>query len=369
MEPALDLPDHDEIEVTLLGPGYGESVVVHIGGFRWIVIDSCVRTGEVSSAALDYFKTIGVDPESDVALIVATHWHDDHIRGLASLLRECRSAEFSCPVALRSDEFLVLTQSSQEVGSKFSSGVKEFREVIDVLNQRNRTPKWATGSRRLLLSSGTAVEEIWALGPTDRDVTIAMRAFEHLVVPSGHVRSRASSWNQNDASIAVVLVGADTSVLLGADMEHHRSVTDRGWHGVLTESGRPQTESALFKVAHHGSADAHCDALWGKRCRPRITAPSRMLIPGTTVSILAPWRQGGSHLPTEADLNRLKGLSFGVYVTTNSVDSAFGGRDQIADYAAQAEAVDMAPLTPKPGLIRCRYKVGGPWRMDSLPDW
>ena len=65
-------PRPDEIEVSLLGPGYGESVVVHLGDGEWMVVDSCTgRDGE--PAALKYLDRIGVDPGSAVRMIVATH--------------------------------------------------------------------------------------------------------------------------------------------------------------------------------------------------------------------------------------------------------------------------------------------------------
>ena len=76
-------PCTDEVELTLLGPGYGESVVVHIGQGRWVIVDSCI-TDAREPQALDYLLSIGVDPAAAVTLIVATHWHDDHIRGMAN---------------------------------------------------------------------------------------------------------------------------------------------------------------------------------------------------------------------------------------------------------------------------------------------
>lgn len=49
-------PGDDEFELTLLGPGYGESVILHIGAGVWIVVDSCGRAD--APAALDYLRGI-----------------------------------------------------------------------------------------------------------------------------------------------------------------------------------------------------------------------------------------------------------------------------------------------------------------------
>ena len=35
-------PGKNEFEITLFGPGYGESVVLHVGSGAWIVVDSCI---------------------------------------------------------------------------------------------------------------------------------------------------------------------------------------------------------------------------------------------------------------------------------------------------------------------------------------
>jgi len=61
-----DAPGPDVIEVSIFGPGKGESVLVHLGQGEWIVVDSCVnqRTREVP--ALTYLDRIGVDVGTQV---------------------------------------------------------------------------------------------------------------------------------------------------------------------------------------------------------------------------------------------------------------------------------------------------------------
>ena len=92
-------PDENEFEVVLLGPGYGESIVLHIGYGAWVIVDSCINH-EGKPRALEYLESIGVNPAQGVDLIVATHWHDDHIRGMAKLVEVCSKANFCCTNAL-----------------------------------------------------------------------------------------------------------------------------------------------------------------------------------------------------------------------------------------------------------------------------
>jgi glyoxylase-like metal-dependent hydrolase (beta-lactamase superfamily II) len=65
-------PCTDTVEVTVLGGGLGESVVVHVGDNNWLIIDSFRRNGQ--PAALEYLDQIGVSPAS-VKAVLASHWH------------------------------------------------------------------------------------------------------------------------------------------------------------------------------------------------------------------------------------------------------------------------------------------------------
>jgi len=95
----------DELEVSVFGPGTGECIVAHLGNDEWMVVDSCLGKVSKRSVALDYLEEINV-PVSAVRVIAITHWHDDHTRGIAGVLRACPNAVFFCPSALRTEEFL-----------------------------------------------------------------------------------------------------------------------------------------------------------------------------------------------------------------------------------------------------------------------
>jgi glyoxylase-like metal-dependent hydrolase (beta-lactamase superfamily II) len=62
-----------------------------LGSGHWIIVDSCRNSRTRRPVALEYFEHIGAQADS-VILIVATHWHDDHISGLAATLEACTKA-------------------------------------------------------------------------------------------------------------------------------------------------------------------------------------------------------------------------------------------------------------------------------------
>src|SRR5687768_12230207 len=106
----LSAPASDELEVSVFGPGYGEAISVHLGGGNWILVDSCKESESDSPASLAYLKRLDVDPSKAVRLIVATHWHNDHVRGISQIVDACPRARFVMSSALREREFGALLQ-------------------------------------------------------------------------------------------------------------------------------------------------------------------------------------------------------------------------------------------------------------------
>ena len=122
-------PGKGEFEFTLLGPGYGESILLHVGEGVWILIDSCVGK-DGTPRALQYLESIGVDPAEAVGLIVATHWHDDHIRGIANIVEVCSRAAFCCASVLCNKEFLAVADALERKRRRsFTSSGLTSREL------------------------------------------------------------------------------------------------------------------------------------------------------------------------------------------------------------------------------------------------
>ena len=94
-------PRHNEVEVSVFGPGYGECVVLHLTNNQWIIIDSCLGMGSKQPSALEYLSSLNVDLANDVRLVLATHYHDDHIAGIGELFEKCKTARFACSMGAK----------------------------------------------------------------------------------------------------------------------------------------------------------------------------------------------------------------------------------------------------------------------------
>lgn len=129
-ELGLTAPPRDEVEVSVVGRGYGESVLVHLGWGDWLIVDSCVADREPPApyAAL-YLDGMGI-PFEGVRWLLASHWHDDHVAGLGALTRLCTRADVFISEALRSKEFASLAFAEvEEPPGRISSGIREMRET------------------------------------------------------------------------------------------------------------------------------------------------------------------------------------------------------------------------------------------------
>lgn len=309
----LTPPDPDEIEFTLVGPGFGETALIHLGLGRWMVVDSC-RHGRVN-VPIDYLETLGVDVASQVVLVVATHFDKDHVEGLAETVRRCESARLVVPAAFGVSEVLQqLDESADEIVA--ASGSRSFRQAHLEYRHALVAAGLGTDEERLILAleatnlyrERDVLVQSWSPSSSvainsGKEVAKMIRRLvnaEKVDVSGGGVRP-------NCLSIVLWIRAGDRLLLLGADMEHTAS-KQRGWGGVVLlgnrRDGHPHGRAEALKVPHHGSPGAHDDAMWTH------------LVSGTAIAMVAPWRLGGNWLPQESDLDRLAALCQAVWCTS-----------------------------------------------------
>ena len=304
-------PAADEIEVTVVGPGFGESVLIHLGFGEWFIVDSCWDSYADRPAALSYLEQINVEAAVQVKGILATHWHDDHIGGISELLSTCSEAQFICAAALAKPEFLQLASLFNKNPSAVgSSGVTEIRKVFDLLHRRYQRPKYAIADRPIFTRMNLSrLARITALSPCDAEYHRFLGAVASLIPTAGETKYRCPDLNPNDLSVATWVKIEKIDVLLGADLEEHGEI-NRGWSAVLASADRPNGTALLFKVAHHGSLTGHHPGIW-----------TSLLIPKAH-SVLTPWNRGAK-LPTKSDCDRLAGLSSKSFATSQATKRQF----------------------------------------------
>lgn len=312
----LTKPDKSDLEVILFGPGYGECILIHVEG-EWIVIDSCPLAGVKEPAAITYLEQIGVDLATEVSLLVATHWHDDHIRGFSQLVEACRSADVYISGAFQHREFLSFVYAyHDQPKTGFGSGVDEIYRSISISKDSGRRLGLAVPNRSILVRDSSSTSHgkeirLWTLSPSDAEITAFLTEIgTGLLELPDSTKRRAHPRRPNHASVVCWLDCGTICFLFGSDMEV-ASNTSCGWHAIV-EGRQALGKAALFKVPHHGSESGHLPAVW-----------SELLI-DQPISLVTPFRRGSVALPKATDMDRIAEMSSVVYLTASPTNRGQG---------------------------------------------
>ena len=324
-------------------------MVLHIGSGMWVVVDSCINHCGAPQA-LEYLEGIGIDPAESVGLVVATHWHDDHIRGMSRVVEVCRKARFCCASALCRKEFLAAVHALE--GRHFTgggSGVREIHGVFSRLESRNAPPVFALEGRRLYARDE---REIWSLSPRDVEYLGFLKSIGNLFPRAGQTKVRMPDVSPNDVAIVLWMRVENIAVLLGSDLEKC------GWVAILKDEARPTDKASVFKVAHHGSASAHVQGVW------------QDMLGHNPFAVLTPWRRGGRALPTKQDAQRILEQTQNAFITasTDERPRTHKRRDPAVTRTLRGSNVRLREYLPKSGAIRLRHPMspGMQWTVEMF---
>ena len=339
-------PADREFELTLLGPGYGESILLHIGFGKWVIVDSCTKAGVPQ--ALQYLHDIGVVPEKSVALIVATHWHDDHLRGLANLVKTCSEASFCCSSAFCRHEFLGNVAALEERHlSACGSGLRELYNVFSCLAKTGKKPERALANRRIFADKHC---EIWSLSPSDAVFERFIRSIGALMPAEGTDKGRIRDLSPNDVAVALWVAADGFSLLLGSDLEKNN------WVAILKDTSRPQGSASVFKIPHHGSAGADEPGVW------------TTMLETEPLAVLAPWQRGNGRLPTLADVRRIQSRTSRGYATSDGSRTSNTKRGSTVERMIKRTGAQFTSLTHGLSSVRLRRPLGagGNWTVGTF---
>ncbi len=316
-------PTEDEIEVSLFGPGYGEGILVHLGNNEWIVVDSCINPNTGKPASLEYLDNIQVEPDS-IKLIIATHWHDDHIRGLFEIVQICQNSVFVFSDAFTKEEFInLLSLYTKSTMIKSSSGLKEFSQIMNHLKTLRKPPKFAIADRVIFNTRQNSDNycQITALLPSDEAILRSKLQIARLLPKSNEIK-RLPSVKHNYSSIVLWISINNKNILLGSDMEIHKNERI-GWLSILNSDTRPEGKAIVFKIPHHGSGSAYSPIIWNE-----------MVIP-SSYALFTPFKKGNIKLPRKSDIKRICNRTDKCYITADIEDRKPKDRSKISRIMTQ----------------------------------
>jgi len=331
-------PAADEIEVTLFGPGFGEAIAIHLGDGAWFLVDSCIEPTSKNSASGVYLDYIGIKSEQ-VKAIVASHWHDDHIRGISELSEKYSDADFVISTVFNDKKSLAfLAAYNSKSSNGLSQGTKELFNVLDShSNIYHASYKTLVFNETLNKLPVTVI----ALAPRPEAYSQSITRFAQYLPTSGKAINNAPDLKQNYESIVLHIDVGNDAILLGSDLEEH---TNFGWTAVIVDKwSKTRKPSSLYKVAHHGSATGHCEQVWS------------ILLEEDPIACLTPWVLAGNRIPTDAQQKIIKDKSKFAYIASAAsrkpkMDS--GMLKRLKDIGSNISLVDTGF-----GAVRHRKKI------------
>ena len=310
-------PCSHELEVSIFGPGVGECIVVHLGNGQWMIVDSCLDHCTKQSVAIQYLESIGVDVATDVELILITHWHDDHIRGLSAMVEKCTSARICYSAALLKQEFLSLVSTYSgrlSLVDRHTSGTREMAQIIQALESRIRScEEYRNKSMVPVVADRVLFERdaedysciVRSLSPSDKSFEKALISFSQLLPEEKDERVILTSRQiQNHNAIALWVQFDDQKILLGSDLEESGN-PQTGWSAVVDSAVRPQGRAGIFKIPHHGSPNGQHEQVW-----------SQMVKKDDPICVVTSFSKGKPSRPTPADIVRIKKYTSNLFHTS-----------------------------------------------------
>ena len=300
-------PGDDEIEITVFGPGFGEAIAVHVGIGNWLLVDSCIDPNSKQPASYTYLQKIGVQPHQ-VKAIVASHWHDDHVKGISTLAAYYPDAEFHISAVFDNKEAMAfLCAYNETAASGLSRG---SNELYKVLMEKNRKifHVMQRSSIMEVNANGKNVKVV-ALSPVSAALTQSIAHFAQYLpnINGGSPVNHAPELKPNLEAIAIHIDFDGDAALLGSDLEEHHSC---GWSAIVTDHWCGlKSLSSVYKVAHHGSITGEHSLIWTTLLTPNPTA------------CLTPFMRGNVKLPTDSDKDRIKGKALNAFISSGSITS------------------------------------------------
>ena len=340
--------------VSLIGTGggYGESVVMQLGANNWMVIDSCLDPVTKESLPLQYLKSQGVNVASDVKLIVCSHWHNDHILGMDSLLDECRSASFSLAITSDKEKFLefIGSDSRQDKLLAKTSSTDIMAKCLQIVSQRKTSVKTIVQDRLLFnLSQNNLDVKVFALSPSDAVISEFGTEVSELIkdyTPNSNRKIIVRTPNEKCVVLQVSV--NEHTVILGGDLETSPD-NKHGWLCILDNCNCVlNNKASLFKIPHHGSENAYEERVW------------RELFDNTLlIGQLSPFMHGKVCLPTKDMLTKFLEKVKHLYITSYGRQNRPKKRERSMEKAIQKFNPTLKEVQYQKGIVENYIDLDG----------
>lgn len=357
----LDKPKNNEVEITLFGHGYGESIVVYVPEVGWGIIDSFQATIEKETIIppLEYLKELLSPDYPKLAFVLLTHPHEDHYLGFDNILsdypggiekicwyqgdgtRELKNYWIQQKIA-NNGALPSYSKIYIAIKEAVKRGVSERRlsELTEIIDKRNIQ----------IDNYGLTDISIKALSPGSSSIRKYVELLQKAIPEEGKPVFRLDDRGHNLLSVSLLITLGDLKILLGSDVENSQG-KDTGWIEILLNT-RADLSVQLVKVSHHGSINGYHKEAWDMHCSK-----------AKPIAIISPYNKASSPLPDTEVTNVLKKICHRVGVSGVVEESEkiteYYKRHVAAAIGFQTKTFRVLKRPKRIGFIRNRFLLNG----------
>jgi hypothetical protein len=229
------------------------------------------------------------------------------------------------------------------------TGTDEFRKIIEILKERRQLPSFASANQKLWemplrdKDGKEYVSSVYSLSPSNYAKMASILDIGRYLPNQQEPKRCVIASTPNHAAVVLWVSIRDFNILLGSDLENINN-PDTGWIAIVNSNERPPGRAKCFKIPHHGSRNAHSQAIWEN------------MIDKEHVSILTPWIKGNKILPSRKDVNRICNLSNDSF-SSAAIGSRRIKRDRPVEKTLGESDVDIRIANPYFGQVRERVDI------------
>ena len=278
------IPNPNEFLIVVLGgPSEGESIVVHLGDNRWMIIDSGKVGNDVM--AVKYFVDNGI-PFENVDIIVCTHWHADHVYGIGEILTKCENAKFWVPIVSQSKmmPYYFAKKIEKRDLHDFETVAQEYSYSMDLANKRKKLDYLYKDVNICKTRIYNHLISVDALSPSSG----MYNKYQQLWASRKNDNFAESGVDPNKSSVAIgISIDDKLHFLFGADLECNRKNQDADYEGCMQKCQRRKDvgwcnvccESSIYgihgkydyvKIIHHSSNTGYCPSMWENKVSDNV---------------------------------------------------------------------------------------------------
>ncbi|MDP3150668.1 MAG: hypothetical protein Q8N83_16230 [Ignavibacteria bacterium] len=262
------------MSLTFVGSGFGESIIINLGGKLLSIVDCCKQVAETDikyNFSNIFSQSIKISKNPYLGFLLLTHPHFDHFQSLHKLVEEYGN-DFVKVCLFNGITEAELAEIYKEQSKKLNHSVSAYNQFKHYSKLLNSLDNNVENSRRRAVAEDSNIFTINVEDKNGKKYDFTIDAIAPSYKNSKKFLSQAKFHNfinlvQNDKkleqlgniiSVVLLIRFGKTKILLGGD------VTSKGWEEILLKKKDDLLDPILVKSSHHGSTEGNPEQLYNE---------------------------------------------------------------------------------------------------------